>query len=139
MDCFQDFCLACDKQCEGSYCSQSCRLADLEKAPCSGSVSPFSHASEHSWESTQPGYVLTPAYNFTERDEKRLSTSSASSSSSSSTARSLTPSSSRTSLSSATSSSPSNTGLTKQAREALEDYFSSFDQTRAAKRRSSLR
>jgi len=137
MDCFQDFCLACDKQCEGSYCSQFCRLADLEKAPCSGSASPLSHASEHSWESTQPGYVLTPAYNFTERDEKRLSTSS--SSSSSSTARGLTPSSSRTSLSSASGSSPSSTGLSKQAREALEDYFSSFDQTRAAKRRSSLR
>ena len=134
MDCFQDFCLACDKQCEGSYCSQSCRLADLEKAPCSGSASPLSHAA---WESTQPGYVLTPAYNFTERDEKRLSTSSASSSSY--TARGLTPSSSRTSLSSASGSSSSNTGLSKQAREALEDYFSSFDQTRAAKRRSSLR
>jgi hypothetical protein len=51
----------------------------------------------------------------------------------------LTPSSSRTSLSSASSSSPSGTGLSKQARAALQDYFSSFDQTRAAKRRSSLR
>jgi hypothetical protein len=131
MDCFQDFCLACDKQCEGSYCSQSCRLADLEKAPHSGCSSPLTPSSEHSWESTQPGYVLTPAYNFTtERDEKRLSTSSASS---------LSPSSSRTSLSSASSSSPSGTGLSKQAHAALQDYFSSFDQTRAAKRRSSLR
>jgi hypothetical protein len=136
MDCFQDFCLACDKQCEGSYCSQSCRLADLEKAPYSGCSSPLTPGSEHaSWESTQPGYVLTPAYNFTERDEKRFSTSSASSSA----GPSLTPSSSRTSLSSASSSSPSGTGLSKQARAALQDYFSSFDQTRAAKRRSSLR
>lgn len=133
MDCFQDFCLACDKQCEGSYCSQSCRLADLEKAPTSGSISPLTPGS--SWESTQSGYVLTPAYNFTERDEKRLSTSSASSSAS----HQLTPSSSRTSLSSTSSSSPSGTGISKQARAALQDYFSSFDQTRAAKRRSSLR
>jgi hypothetical protein len=134
MDCFQDFCLACDKQCEGSYCSQSCRLADLEKAPQSGCSSPLS---EHgSWESSQPGYVLTPAYNFTERDDKRLSTSSTSSSSGH---PSLSPSSSRTSLSSASSSSPSGAGLSKQARAALQDYFSSFDQTRAAKRRSSLR
>ncbi|GAB7330217.1 hypothetical protein MBLNU13_g01878t1 [Cladosporium sp. NU13] len=132
MDCFQDFCLACDKQCEGSYCSQSCRLADLERAPQSGCSSP---TTEHSsWESSQPGYVLTPAYNFTERDHKRLSTSSSSSS-----GPSLTPSSSRTSLSSASSSSPSGIGLSKQARAALQDYFSSFDQTRAAKRRSSLR
>lgn len=134
MDCFQDFCLACDKQCEGSYCSQSCRLADLEKAPNSGSISPLTPTSEHqSWESSQSGYVLTPAYNFTERDEKRLSTSSASS------GRSLTPSSSRTSLSSTSSSSVPNNGISKQARAALQDYFSSFDQTRAAKRRSSLR
>ncbi|KAM0711669.1 hypothetical protein Q7P35_001036 [Cladosporium inversicolor] len=133
MDCFQDFCLACDKQCEGSYCSQSCRLADLERAPQSGCSSP---STEHaSWESTHPGYVLTPAYNFTERVDKRLSTSSASSTN----GPTLSPSSSRTSLSSASSSSPSGTGLSKQARAALQDYFSSFDQTRAAKRRSSLR
>ncbi|KAL1586747.1 hypothetical protein WHR41_04519 [Cladosporium halotolerans] len=134
MDCFQDFCLACDKQCEGSYCSQSCRLADLEKAPTSAST-PTTPRSEHGWDSAHPGYVLTPAYNFTERDDKRLSTSS----SSSSAARALTPSSSRTSLSSTSSSSVPSAGLSKQARAALQDYFSSFDQTRAAKRRSSLR
>ncbi|KAM0715394.1 hypothetical protein Q7P37_008892 [Cladosporium fusiforme] len=133
MDCFQDFCLACDKQCEGSYCSQSCRLADLEKAP-SGTVSPLTSSHDQSWESSQSSYVLGPAYNFTERDEKRLSTSSASSA-----GRSLTPSSSRTSLSSTSSSSVPSNGISKQARAALQDYFSSFDQTRAAKRRSSLR
>jgi hypothetical protein len=32
MDCFQDFCLNCDRQVSGgAYCSQSCKLADLEK------------------------------------------------------------------------------------------------------------
>lgn len=32
VDWFQNFCLVCDKQCEGVYCSESCRLTDLRKA-----------------------------------------------------------------------------------------------------------
>jgi len=41
MDWSHDFCLYCDKQTsEGVYCSQACRLADLEKAGASEPVSP---------------------------------------------------------------------------------------------------
>jgi len=124
MDCFQDFCLACDKQCtEGSYCSQACRLAELEKA----SNAPTSPTTPAGFE---PSYALLTAYGFPFQDQKKFSVQSE---------KALSPSSSRTSLSSTTSSSSSGTGLTKQARAELQDYFTSFDQTRAAKRRSSLR
>ncbi|KAI9756401.1 MAG: hypothetical protein M1815_003662 [Lichina confinis] len=42
MGCFPDFCLACDQQTAcGPYCSQACRLADLERGPAgSEPVSP---------------------------------------------------------------------------------------------------
>lgn len=72
MDCFPDFCLACDKQAvESLYCSQACRLADLEKAG-SASTSPnipstFSCASLD-WKPSHLGsgslFCLTPALDF---------------------------------------------------------------------------
>ncbi|KAF2720781.1 hypothetical protein K431DRAFT_304032 [Polychaeton citri CBS 116435] len=121
MDCFQDFCLACDSACsEGPYCSQACRLADIERS--SGSTTP-----------TSPSYVRTPS-------SKRAETSYFSQSLSQDP-RALTPSSSRSSLSS-NSSSPnqaSSQSLSYQAQHQLQGYYSSFDQTRAAKRRSSTR
>lgn len=44
MECFNDFCLACDKQSPhgGAYCSQACRLADLETANATMTTSPSS-------------------------------------------------------------------------------------------------
>lgn len=50
MDCFPDYCLTCDKQItDGIYCSQTCRLTDLERAGSSPSspstAQPFSLAS----------------------------------------------------------------------------------------------
>jgi hypothetical protein len=46
MDWSHDFCLYCDRQTtEGIYCSQACRLADLEKAGNTEPVSPLSFAS----------------------------------------------------------------------------------------------
>jgi hypothetical protein len=62
MDWSHDFCLYCDKQTsEGVYCSQACRLADLEKAGASEPVSPaWNFASE----TTSPSWQFsseTPA------------------------------------------------------------------------------
>ncbi|GAB7342084.1 hypothetical protein MBLNU457_g0362t1 [Dothideomycetes sp. NU457] len=50
MDCFPDYCLTCDKQItDGIYCSQTCRLTDLERAGSSPTsplaAQPFSLAS----------------------------------------------------------------------------------------------
>ncbi|KAK0793863.1 hypothetical protein LTR33_007176, partial [Friedmanniomyces endolithicus] len=73
MDCFHDFCLACDKESNGPYCSQACRMADLERAsPPALPSSPTQAApSRLSWSSLSPApssvYVLQPAYNFTDK------------------------------------------------------------------------
>ncbi|KAI9886880.1 MAG: hypothetical protein M1823_001316 [Watsoniomyces obsoletus] len=48
-----DFCLACDRQTTGGvYCSQACRLADLERA--SPSVSPQASTGLDAWPSAAP-------------------------------------------------------------------------------------
>merc|ERR1712072_70362 len=73
MDC--DFCLACDKQSpNGAYCSQQCRLADLENASRPAPPSPKSplapsNAARLSWSSQtsnqdSSNYVLSPAFDF---------------------------------------------------------------------------
>ncbi|EMC97652.1 hypothetical protein BAUCODRAFT_461019 [Baudoinia panamericana UAMH 10762] len=155
MDCFQDFCLACDKESHGPYCSQACRLADLERGNTSVPQTPLSPSSQSqsrlSWSSTASAYVLPPAVDFTDKniasspytEQQQYQTSyfmrtSAQQPSTASSQRSLTPCSSRTSLSSTTSQSSTN-GVSEQARLQLESYFSSFTQARAAKRRPSLR
>jgi endogenous inhibitor of DNA gyrase (YacG/DUF329 family) len=161
MDCFQDFCLFCDRDSpDGPYCSQRCKLADLEKASTSQSGSPTSSSSPR-----DTRYVLSPAYKFhhdqhshTPGYDAPAVTSSRRPRSSyfmwtaspstrqpdrpSLDDRSLSPSSSRTSLSSTSSGSSSTAAsgaFSAQAKQQLQDYFSSFDQARAAKRRSSTR
>ncbi|KAI4729222.1 hypothetical protein E4T49_03073 [Aureobasidium sp. EXF-10728] len=126
MDCFLDFCLACDKQTsEGLYCSQACRLADLEKAGSSTPSSPFSPVME----SGSASYFQLPeAFSF-----KPASTSTFAESSS--PRRALSPSSSRSSLSSS-AGSQTGTIISEQARTELQTYVSAFDQTREMKRRS---
>ena len=153
MDCFHDFCLACDKESNGPYCSQSCRLADLERAspnvmsPAS-TTSPTASHSRLSWSSTTStspsAYVLSPAYDFTDKAGRPQTSYFMRHDTVDSTPveRSLTPSSSRTSLSSTTSttSSTSATGLSEQSRQELSNYFSSFSRDKAAaNRRKSLR
>ncbi|THW13809.1 hypothetical protein D6C77_04392 [Aureobasidium pullulans] len=134
MDCFLDFCLACDKQTsEGLYCSQACRLADLEKAGSSTPSSPFSPTLESSSRSyfptTSAGFQLPEAFSF---KPTSMSTAFAESSS---PRRALSPSSSRSSLSSSAGSQSSNI-ISEQARTELQTYVSAFDQTREMKRRS---
>jgi len=81
MDCFHDFCLACDKSSTtGPYCSQACRLADLDRGGSgsgSGSSSSSSSLTTSSFPTTPTSpsapssasaagsaYVLTPPFNF---------------------------------------------------------------------------
>ena len=143
MDCFHDFCLFCDRDSpDGPYCSQQCKLADLERANNSNPTSPTSPTSRRSWnsspyklESIQQQQSISnfdtsrprSSY-FSWQDQNALDE------------RQLTPSSSRTSLSSTTtSSSMGSQGISTHAKQQLQEYFSSFDQAKAAKRRSSTR
>jgi hypothetical protein len=126
MDCFPDFCLSCDKQTsEGLYCSQACRLADVEKAGSSTPSSPFTptmESSSHSYFQLPEAFSFKPASlsTFTESSLPR---------------RALSPSSSRSSLSSSAGSQAGN-AISEQARTELQTYVSAFDQTREMKRRS---
>ncbi|EGP82939.1 unnamed protein product [Zymoseptoria tritici ST99CH_1A5] len=161
MDCFQDFCLFCDRDSpDGPYCSQRCKLADLEKASSSNPGSPTSSRHDH----RDTRYVLSPAYKFHSEQQQqqhqrtpgydapaannsRRPRSSYFMWTASPTTqdrsliedRSLSPSSSRTSLSSTSSGSSTTDAFSAQAKQQLQEYFSSFDQARAAKRRSSTR
>lgn len=157
MECFNDFCLSCDRQIaeNGVYCSQSCRLADLEKAGRTGTQASSqlsSSASSSSSSSSNNGFYLPPAVNFSAYKAPTsrgfdMSPSSAyhyyptanGSSFAPPTAarpapqRSLTPSSSRSSL--ASTASQTQSGISQQAATQLNSYMRSFDQTRDIKRR----
>ncbi|KAK7550802.1 hypothetical protein IWX49DRAFT_366928 [Phyllosticta citricarpa] len=155
-----DFCLTCDRQIEtGAYCSQACRLADLDKATdfTTNTSAPSSYAS--STGGTPTGFYLSSPLNLkttTGRDSTPASPSSASprqqsyfshasshststSSSSSSTStlgepnRVLTPSSSQSSLTSM--AYPATQGLSAQAANELRSYAHAFDQVRDIRRR----
>lgn len=160
MDCFQDCCLFCDRDSpDGPYCSQHCRMADMEKASMSNPGSPKSPLSFRTDLKRDTHYQLSPAFNFNQErtpgydapattDSKRprssyfmWSTPSRQHQRTPSEERSLSPSSSRTSLSSTTSTSSitARTGTLPQTKRELQDYYSLFDQARAAKRKSSTR
>jgi len=169
MDCFHDFCLACDREStDGPYCSQTCRLADLERATptttttLTGSPTSPCAPTHPQWTSqSSASYVLAPAYNFQDRSPYETHPRDPSRPQSSYFMRSpaqkaydeaaaaatqqrpLTPSSSRSSLSSTSSSvagaSSYAAGMSAQAKVELRDYFSSFAQAKAANRRPSLR
>jgi hypothetical protein len=152
MEWSHDFCLSCDRQMEGgTYCSQACRLADLEKAGTAHSSQLSSSASSTS--SSNHGFYLPPAVNFSAYQAPAKSRGFDMSPSSPhhyyptangsyfapSTAaqqqqqRSLSPSSSRSSL--ASNGSQPQSGITAQAATQLNNYVRSFDQTRDMKRR----
>lgn len=143
-----DFCLSCDRQIAegGAYCSQACRLADLEKAKSPSQLS----SSASSTGSSTNGFYLPPAVNFSAYKTPSPSRGfdsyhyyptnngtyfapAASASQSSQQQRSLTPSSSRSSLASA--HSQSTTGISAQAASQLNYYARNFDQVREYKRR----
>jgi ECL1/2/3 zinc binding proteins len=157
MDCFGDFCLACDRQTNGTpFCSQACRLAELDHSlsssvPTSPIYTP--HGSSHPGHGpVRNGFQLPPAFDFSSYRRTRA-TQSPKVLPKSSTAASqlteqpsigtaprspnLTPSSSQTSLSSLRTNQSSSSGISEQAWVELRNYASGFDQVRALKRRMS--
>lgn len=144
-----DYCLACDKQTQGdAYCSQVCRLVDLEaSSDWSGPTSPTMGSSSKA--STSFAFHLQPAIDFLAykstfppfSSAANPATSSLSSRFTSHTAaqvaatKTLTPSSSSSSLSSTKSVSSQVSQLTEQARNELLGYTNAFDHVRNWKRR----
>lgn len=140
-----DFCLVCDQQTSGAgpYCSQSCRLADLDQH---GSESVHSSCSPY-WPSKstlqQPkGSSASSAGQYQEQTTsgRRHAASKRSSSyftsvTSTDHSPSLTSTSSQTSLSSLVSTPSPSAALSTQVRHELQDYSKSFDQVRDWKRR----
>ncbi|KAH7359986.1 hypothetical protein BKA66DRAFT_514845 [Pyrenochaeta sp. MPI-SDFR-AT-0127] len=153
-----DYCLSCDRQIvEGTYCSQACRLADLEKAGTKDARAPSqlssSASSSSSSSSSNNGFYLPPAVNFSaykaSSTARRFDNGPSSpyhyyptangtyfappTATRPSPQRNLTPSSSQSSLASAGSQTQS--GISQQAATQLNSYMRSFDQTRDIKRR----
>lgn len=159
MDCFGDFCLACDQQTNGSpFCSQACRLAELDHSLSSSEpASPVFEregVSQRSSGLAGKGFHLPPAIDFLSYRRDRNSNRSQSTHNTTSTTEprrakvastattlsrpsNLTPSSSQTSLSSLHTDPASPGGISEQAWNELRDYASNFDQVRTLKRRMS--
>lgn len=148
MDCFHDFCLGCDRESmSGPYCSQACRLADLEKASTASSSmsstpTPSPHHQQHlSWSSvesstdagaqstsdryssysprTLDGESRQPQSFFMATPTTTTTTMTATGPADSSLLRCLSPSSSRSSLSSAPT--PSSTEASGVCRGGLSE------------------
>ncbi|MCJ1412370.1 hypothetical protein MMC19_006464 [Ptychographa xylographoides] len=150
-----DYCLACDRQTAGeAYCSQVCRLADLESSAAGSEPASPTHCHPAPWTVTSrspvAGFFLPPAFNFaayrsasaplpaTSRPRSTHTFSSPTSPTHSrfaSSPRILTPSSSRSSLTSVQSVSSQGEFISRQARIELRDYTNSFDQVRDWRRR----
>ncbi|KKK14072.1 hypothetical protein P175DRAFT_0130144 [Aspergillus ochraceoroseus IBT 24754] len=128
-----DFCLVCDRQTLGGpYCSQSCRLAELD---VSHEASSYSHESRAAPKKNPraPGKV-TVTTTFIQSTTTRNSQWNFYRPPQSSKA--LSPSSSQTSLSSLKSNSSSQASpISSQFQNELRDYASCFDHVRDLKRR----
>jgi hypothetical protein len=153
MDCFADFCLSCDRQTNGTpFCSQACRLAELDLSSPSPPVSPSSTYTDTAPQRpTQParsGFYLPPAFDFSlhrtsvpshsKRPASLSGTKSAANSSIVQRTSSLSPNSSQTSLSSVKTTQSYHTKLSPQAENDLKQYVRSFDHVRTLRRRISL-
>ncbi|KAF1955487.1 hypothetical protein CC80DRAFT_85813 [Byssothecium circinans] len=153
-----DFCLSCDRQIAegGAYCSQACRLADLEKGT-NEPQTPSQLSSSTSSTTSSNGFYLPPAVNFSAYKSPASSrgydmgystqqyyypTNNGSyfappthsrQQQSQQQPRSLTPSSSRSSL--ASTHSQTTSGISAHAASQLNSYARHFDQVREMKRR----
>lgn len=83
LDWSPDFCLSCDRQSAtgGAYCSQSCRLADLERASGGSSAASSPQASPTCWTAPNPqgnGFYLPPPLNFSAISGRQTSSASSS-------------------------------------------------------------
>lgn len=144
-------CLHCEEPIlgDGTYCSQSCFLANLDISSCTSSKAvspPASSSSTNSYPSARhTGFNLQPAIDFSTNKTATSSLNATGrptyghSSSFSSTfpgnlnssrfvppTRVLTPSTSRSSLSSVSSSSSQCSNLSDQAQKELRSYSNSF-------------
>lgn len=156
-----DYCLACDRQTSGgAYCSQACRLVDLETSSCASESASPTNGGEHSfWErstsQSKSGFYLQPAFDFGAHRSTNLSTSTSRGTATTHLISSfshtfhtqtppnplptskvaLTPSSSQSSLTSMQSRASQTSGLSAQAKSELRSYTNSFDCIRNWKRR----
>ena len=153
-----NYCLSCDRQTsERIYCSQACRLRDLETSSSGSGSEPASPrwcTTPTSSQST--GLQLQPAFDFTAYRPSNTSSASrsgraqqdtdisyyskaspkqASSSNHLPPKRALTPSSSQSSLNSTKTTTSQSSGLADQARSELRTYADSFDLIRTWRRR----
>lgn len=153
-----EYCLACDKQVQvdsAAYCSEACRLAELEKTSSASSQvsSPGAGPSTGHWAPTiqastarHSRFYLSPAYDFS--NAQPYGTTPAAKSlfeyytkpaqpPAPTAARTLTPSSSHSSLCSMQStSSAGDGGVSAKAKKELQAYAVSFEQVRLQRRRS---
>jgi len=157
LDWSPDFCLSCDRQSVSgeAYCSQQCRLADVEKASGSSSSTSSPQAMPTTFSSAPPsgnGFYLPPPLNFSAMTSRQSSSSRSpvtiappsygypTQAPQQGRTSSLYSSPSRTSLSSLQSSPPQNSEvyLSDKAKNELRDYASSFDHVRDWKRRMTV-
>ncbi|KAL1853883.1 hypothetical protein Plec18170_005275 [Paecilomyces lecythidis] len=137
-----DFCLVCDRQtCGGAYCSQACRLAELDGFSTGSSLS----SQILSGKQTSLGHTPTlfptktsgrqsPESGSVEKSTPRYQLVDTTAGLSQST-RTLSPSSSETSLTSLQSNSSRSTTVSDQVWNELCDYASCFDHVRDWRRR----
>jgi hypothetical protein len=143
-----DFCLVCDRQtCGGAYCSQACRLAELDGFSMgSGSSSQTVTSKQTPIGGHSVGSQLPPANKSTVRKSLGMGPSEKASiplfyqlvdtaSTLSHPRQNLSPSSSETSLSSLRSDSSRSTTLSDRVWNELCDYASCFDHVRDWRRR----
>lgn len=151
------FCLACDKQVESdasAYCTESCRLAELERlsTPSSQASSPGLTPPSYPWTTSQSSnakFQLSPAYDFSKAQPYGVSSDQQSffgeysmdveqSKSSGNRRSTLSPSSSHTSLCSIQSNTSlgENGLLSDRSKQELRAYAVSFEHVRTQRRRS---
>lgn len=156
----QDVCVHCEQPCSGNWCSEHCRLANLDTSSRASSQAvspstPSSTAQSSSPHSRNNGFYLPPALDFPSRGTGSLPSNtkgrwthssqhsyfpgpfpgSINSSRFVPPPRALTPSTSRSSLSSVSSNSSQCSSLSDQAQNELRSYSNSFDLIRNWKRR----
>lgn len=125
-DFFGDFCLACDRQTNGStFCSQACRMAELElytgSEPSSTVCNTSSPEAAQTQRSNASGFELPPAYNFTSHRQTSSTSLATSSSSLSSSSPPLSP--------------KTTSQFSAQVQSDLRDYVGAFDKNRTILRR----
>lgn len=131
------FCLGCDKQTDGAYCSEACRLGDYEKttssslssSPSSGASSPALSGPSYEWAFSKPTtsnrLYPSPAYTFSSKATR--------------THHTISPSASHASLSSLRSTSSTgleSSQLSEKSVKELRAYANSFESVRNQRRRS---